>query len=98
VAEFERCDPIPRESEDSLLCTKLEDLKRQYNILEQRCTELELMLEEANSARQVAEMVAKEAHAIGDERLNRRVRQTMEEIESAHKPTSDAQADLIDMF
>ena len=91
VAEFER-------SRDSSLHTKLEYLKRQYNILEQRCTELELMVEEANAARQAAEMAAKEAQTIGDERLNRRVSQIREEIESAHKRESDAQVDLIGML
>jgi len=99
VAKFERREPTPGESRDSSLRTELEDLKRQYNILEQRCTELELMVEEVNNAaRQATEMAAKEAQTIGDERLNRRVSQIREEIESAHKRESDAQVDLIGML
>ena len=56
------------------------------------------MVEEANATRQAAEMVANEAQTIGDERLNRSVSQIREEIESAHKRESDAQANLIDML
>ena len=97
VAEFERRGQEQEESKDSSVATQLDELRQQYNILERRCAELEHMLEEEHMARLAAETVASEVKQellMYEERCDRRVSQIKEEIESAHKRESDAQADL----
>ena len=92
---------VQEEPRDSSVATQLDKLRQQYNILEQRCAELEHMLEEEHTARQDAETVASEVKQellMYDERYDRYVSQIREEIESTHKRESDTQADLICML
>jgi len=95
VAKFER------PQEEPSVTTELEELRHQYKILEQKCAELELSLEEEHMARQVTETVASEVKQellLHKERFERCVDQIREEIENTHKRESDAQADLIGML